>query len=111
MRGARAPVVRKREAYGMDSELALVVLSATLPIYPALLVIYEKIGKYDAMCTDLGRLKEEHSRFHYGETAHGPTDCSDHRDDHGTRGGNRRVLATHAEERCRERDPAGGRVL
>jgi len=49
----------------MDSELALVVPSATLPIYPALHVIYEKIGKYDMMCTDLARPKEEHSRFHY----------------------------------------------
>ncbi len=84
----------------MDSELALVVFSATLPIYLALLVIYEKTGKYDVMCTDLGRLKDEHSLFYYGETAHGPGDYSDHRDDHGTRGGNLRVMATHAEERC-----------
>jgi hypothetical protein len=65
MRGARVPVVLQKEAYSMDSELALVVPSATLPIYPALHVIYEKIGKYDVMCTDLARPKEEHSRFHY----------------------------------------------
>ncbi|KUG15081.1 hypothetical protein ASZ90_015260 [hydrocarbon metagenome] len=86
MRGTRAPVVLQKEAYDMDSEPALVVLSATLTIYPALHVIYEKIGKDDVMCTDLARLKEEHSRFHYGETAHEPRDCSDHRGDHGTRG-------------------------
>ncbi|KUG14106.1 hypothetical protein ASZ90_016255 [hydrocarbon metagenome] len=82
----------------MDVELTVVLLSATLPIYPALLVIYQKIGKYDVMCEDLGRLQEEHARFHYGEKAHGPTDCSDHRDDRSPRGGNRRVLATHTED-------------
>jgi|GEM_PF-2189862 len=56
----------------MDVELTVVLLSAMLPIYPALLVIYQKIGKYDVMCEDLGHLQEEHARFHYGEKAHGP---------------------------------------
>jgi len=82
----------------MDIELTVVLLTITLPIYPALFAIYQRIGKYDVMCEDLGRLLEEHSRFHYGEISHGFTDCSDHRDDRRTRGGHRRVLATDEED-------------
>jgi len=82
----------------MDIELTVVLLTITLPIYPALFAIYQRIGKYDVMCEDLGRLLEEHSRFHYGETSYEYTDCSDHRDDRRPRGGNRRLLATDEED-------------
>ena len=54
----------------MDSELVAIFLSALLPIYPALFIIYKKIGKYDVMCEEFGRLQEEHTRFHYGDAAH-----------------------------------------
>jgi hypothetical protein len=61
----------------MDSELIVIVLGAVLPIYPALFVIYQKIGKYDAMCEDLDRLQEEHDRIMQGDR-HGSATRTDH---------------------------------
>jgi len=61
----------------MYSDFIIIVLGAVLPIYPALLVIYQKIGKYDVMCEDLGRLREEHDRIIHGDR-HGTTTHSDH---------------------------------
>ncbi len=42
----------------METELVVVILSVTLPIYPALFVIYQKIGKYDVVCEEFRRLRE-----------------------------------------------------
>jgi hypothetical protein len=61
----------------MSIEFTAVVLGAVLPIYPALFVIYQKIGKYDAMCEELGRLREEHDRITQGDR-HGYPTRSDH---------------------------------
>jgi len=47
----------------MDVELLAVVLGAVLPLYPALFVIYQKIGKYDVMCEELRELRNEHERI------------------------------------------------
>jgi hypothetical protein len=47
----------------MDVELLAVVLGAVLPLYPALFVIYQKIGKYDVMCEELDELRNEHERI------------------------------------------------
>ena len=33
----------------MEYELVAIVLAAVLPVYPALFVIYQKIGKYDVV--------------------------------------------------------------
>jgi hypothetical protein len=61
----------------MNIELTVVVLGAVLPIYPALFVIYQKIGKYDVMCEDLKALREEHDRITPGGNLHGPTARAD----------------------------------
>ncbi len=61
----------------MDSELIVIVLGAVLPIYPALFVIYQKIGKYDAMREELGTLREEHDRIMQGDR-HGSATRTDH---------------------------------
>ena len=61
----------------MNTELTVVVLGAVLPIYPALFVIYQKIGKYDVMCEDLKALREEHDRITQGGNLHGPTARAD----------------------------------
>jgi len=46
----------------MDVEVLAVVLGAVLPLYPALFVIYQKIGKYDVVCEEFGMLRDEHER-------------------------------------------------
>ena len=61
----------------MNTELTVVVLGAVLPIYPALFVIYQKIGKYDVMCEDLKALREEHDRITQGGNPYGPTARAD----------------------------------
>ena len=61
----------------MDSELLVIVLGAVLPIYPALFVIYQKIGKYDVMCEEVGKLREEHDRIMQGDR-HGSATRADH---------------------------------
>ena len=35
---------------------------AVLPLYPALFVICQKIGKYDVVCEELSMLRDEHER-------------------------------------------------
>jgi len=47
----------------MDVELLAVVLGAVLPLYPALFVIYQRIGKYDVMCEEFGELRDEQERI------------------------------------------------
>jgi len=46
----------------MDVELLAIVLGTILPLYPALFVIYEKIGKYDVVCEEFTALRDEHER-------------------------------------------------
>ncbi|MBP7716104.1 MAG: hypothetical protein KA094_02300 [Methanoregulaceae archaeon] len=61
----------------MEYELIAVVLTAVLPIYPALFVIYHKIGKYDVICEEFGKLREEHDRIQKGKDIHGTGTHSD----------------------------------
>jgi len=61
----------------MEYELIAVVLSAVLPLYPALFVIYQKIGKYDVICEEFGKLQEEHDRIQKGKEVHGTGNNSD----------------------------------
>ena len=61
----------------MDSDFIMIVLGAVLPIYPALFAIYQKIGKYDVMCEELGKLREEHDRIMQGDR-HGSATRADH---------------------------------
>ena len=55
----------------MEYEFITVLLCAVLPVYPALFVIYQRIGKYDVMCEELEKLQEEHDRVHSGKDVHG----------------------------------------
>jgi len=51
----------------MDIELLAIVLGAVLPLYPALFVIYQKIGRYDVVCEEFADLKNERLKEkHYG---------------------------------------------
>ena len=61
----------------MDADIIVIVLGAVLPIYPALFVIYQKIGKYDVMCEEVGKLREEHDRIIQGDR-HGSATRTDH---------------------------------
>ena len=38
----------------MDSILITVVLAVTLPIYPALFAISQRVGRYDVICEEPG---------------------------------------------------------
>jgi len=46
----------------MDIELLAIFPGAVLPLYPALFVICQKIGKYDVVCEELSMLRDEHER-------------------------------------------------
>ena len=48
-----------------NSEIIVIILAAVLPVYPALWTIYQKIGKYDALCVDFARLRDEYRERHY----------------------------------------------
>lgn len=61
----------------MDADIIVIVLGAVLPIYPALFVIYHKIGKYDVMCEEVAKLREEHDRIMQGDR-HGSATRADH---------------------------------
>jgi hypothetical protein len=55
----------------MEYELVAVMLTAVLPIYPALFVIYHRLGRYDTICEEFGKLRDEHDRVLKGEDVHG----------------------------------------
>ena len=47
----------------MEIETLGLVLGAVLPVYPLLLVIYQKIGRYDEVVEEFRRLRDEHDRL------------------------------------------------
>ena len=47
----------------MDIELLAIFLGAVLPLYPALFIIYQKIGRYDVVCEEFADLQTEHERL------------------------------------------------
>jgi hypothetical protein len=47
----------------MEIELAGLILGAVLPIYPLLLVIYQKIGGYDEIVAEFKELRAEHEKM------------------------------------------------
>jgi hypothetical protein len=53
----------------METELMGIILGAVLPIYPLLLVIYQKTGRYDEIVMEFKKLRDEHER--YREVYHG----------------------------------------
>nr|WP_319376576.1 hypothetical protein [uncultured Methanoregula sp.] len=52
----------------MDTELLGIMLGAVLPLYPMLLAIYQKIGRYDEVVAEFKKLQSEHEnhreRYH-----------------------------------------------
>ena len=47
----------------MEIEILGLILGAVLPIYPLLLVIYQKIGKYDEVVEEFKKLRDEHEQL------------------------------------------------
>jgi len=47
----------------MEIEILGLILGAVLPIYPLLLVIYQKIGKYDEVVEEFKKLQDEHEEL------------------------------------------------
>lgn len=53
----------------MDPETTTIILAVVLPLYPVLLVIHQRIGKYDEIVEEFKALKAEHE--HTKEAHHG----------------------------------------
>jgi hypothetical protein len=53
----------------MDTETLGIMLGVVLPLYPLLVAIYQKIGKYDEIVEEFRKLRSEHER--HKETCHG----------------------------------------
>jgi len=47
----------------MELEILGLILGAVLPIYPLLLVIYQKIGMYDEVVEEFKKLRAEHEQL------------------------------------------------
>ena len=44
----------------METELLAIILGAVLPLYPLLIAIYQKMGRYDEIVEEFKRLRDEH---------------------------------------------------
>ena len=53
----------------MDTEISGIMLGVVLPLYPLLVAIYQKIGKYDEIVEEFKKLRSEHER--HKENYHG----------------------------------------
>jgi len=47
----------------METETLTVILATVLPLYPILLVINQRIGKYDEIVEEFKQLRTEHERM------------------------------------------------
>ena len=47
----------------MDTEILGIILGAVLPVYPLLLAIYQKIGRYDEIVEQFKILRDEHDHL------------------------------------------------
>ncbi|MFA7694577.1 MAG: hypothetical protein WCX63_03475 [Methanoregula sp.] len=47
----------------MEIEMLGIILGAVLPVYPLLLVIYQKIGRYDEIIEEFKKLQNEHEKL------------------------------------------------
>jgi hypothetical protein len=57
------------EEHVMKTELLGIILGAVLPLYPLLIAIYQKMGKYDEIVEEFKRLRDEHEQLR--EVYHG----------------------------------------
>lgn len=46
----------------MESDTLTIIIGTVLPLYPILLVIYQRIGRYDKIVQEFRTLKAEHER-------------------------------------------------
>jgi hypothetical protein len=46
----------------METELLAVILGTVLPLYPILLAIYQRMGRYDEIVEEFKQLRAEHER-------------------------------------------------
>ena len=53
----------------METELLGITLAAVLPLYPLLIAIYQRMGRYDEVVEEFRRLRDEHE--HAKEVYHG----------------------------------------
>ena len=47
----------------METETLTIILGVVLPLYPILLVINQRIGKYDEIVEEFKQLRTEHERM------------------------------------------------
>lgn len=47
----------------MESELIALTIAAVLPLYPLLIAIYQRMGRYDEIVEEFKRLRDEHDYF------------------------------------------------
>ena len=53
----------------METEITTIILGAVLPVYPLLIAIYGRMGRYDEIVEEFKRLRDEHERI--AEVLHG----------------------------------------
>ena len=44
----------------METDILAITLGAVLPIYPLLIAIYQRMGRYDEVVEEFKRLRDEH---------------------------------------------------
>jgi hypothetical protein len=47
----------------LEIETLGIILGAVLPIYPILVIVYQKIGKYDEIVEEFKKLRDEHEEL------------------------------------------------
>jgi hypothetical protein len=47
----------------METEILAITLGAVLPLYPLLIAIYQRMGRYDEVVEEFKRLRDEHERY------------------------------------------------
>ena len=50
----------------MELEILGIILAAVLPVYPLLIAIYQKTGRYDEIVEEFKRLRDEHEQVMEG---------------------------------------------
>ncbi len=50
----------------MELEILGITLAAVLPVYPLLIAIYQKMGRYDEIVEEFKRLRDEHEQVMEG---------------------------------------------
>jgi hypothetical protein len=61
-----SPLRKKRRHKTMELEILGITLAAVLPVYPLLIAIYQKMGRYDEIVEEFKRLRDEHEQVMEG---------------------------------------------